>query len=231
MIDDDEELHPQWFARAAAEMQRPEIDFFAGPYHLDPDVVVPAWAMKLLECRGPLGFFEHADHDFEFTEDESRVSLGGNIAIRRAVLDRVGLYDTGLGRVGVGFAASEDEEMHGRLVAAGARGRYLHQLIIYHHCPPERQTRRYHRRWFFGVGHSQGKMLRKTGTDVVYLWRFPRYLILPSLNHLVTAPFNFRSELLLRRSLGYFWGCWQVPVPGPPRVSVSAQAAPLPDQA
>jgi hypothetical protein len=44
--------------------------------------------------------------------------------------------------------------MYRQLLAVGARGLYLPDLIIYHHVPAERLTKRYHRRRIFWEGIS-----------------------------------------------------------------------------
>src|SRR6266542_1775781 len=75
--------------------------------------------------------------------------MGGNAVFTREVLQRVGPYSTSLGRSGTRLLSCEDEDMYQRLRAAGARGLYLPQLIVYHFIPRERLTKSYHRSWCF----------------------------------------------------------------------------------
>ena len=51
--------------------------------------------------------------------------------------------------------------MYHRLLARGARGRYVPDLVIYHHVPAARLTKRYFRRWCFWRGVSLGVMDRE----------------------------------------------------------------------
>ena len=60
--------------------------------------------------------------------------------------------------------------------AAGARGYYIPQLIIYHHIPRERLTKRYHRRWCFYRGISLAQLDRERPEPVTHLCGVPRYL-------------------------------------------------------
>ena len=55
--------------------------------------------------------------------------MGGNAVISRAVLQKVGLYATDLGRKGDRPLADEDTDMYMRLLAAGARGIYVPDLV------------------------------------------------------------------------------------------------------
>jgi GT2 family glycosyltransferase len=77
------------------------------------------------------------------------VGTGGNFAVKREWLDRVGGYDERLGAGSPGQAA-EDAELFYRLLCAGTRIRYEPDVLIYH----ERQskTRRMRSRWTYGHG-------------------------------------------------------------------------------
>jgi GT2 family glycosyltransferase len=77
------------------------------------------------------------------------VGTGGNFAVKREWLDRVGSYDERLGAGSPGQAA-EDAELMYRLLCAGARIRYEPDALVYH----ERQggARRMRSRWTYGHG-------------------------------------------------------------------------------
>lgn len=57
---------------------------------------------------------------------------GGNFAVRRAWLDRIGLYDERLGPGSPGGTAAEDIDLLYRLLRAGAIVRYDPDALIYH---------------------------------------------------------------------------------------------------
>src|SRR5438132_11299153 len=102
--------------------------------------------------------------------------MTGNAVVRRSLSDRVGGFNPALGRVGPRLTAGEDADFHQRLLDAGARGYYIPRLIIYHHIPAERLTKRYHRRWCFYRAISVAQLERARPQPVPHLFGVPRYL-------------------------------------------------------
>jgi hypothetical protein len=92
------------------------------------------------------------------------------------MLYKVGLYSGDLGRNGKRPLADEDTDMYHRLLAAGARGIYVPDLIIYHHIHPDRLTKDYFRRWHFWRGVSSGRLDQRQPQPTPYLFGVPRYL-------------------------------------------------------
>lgn len=100
--------------------------------------------------------------------------MGGNAVIRRSALERCGPYDTHLSRTPDRPMSGEDEDMYHRLLAAGARGLYVPELIIYHHLFSERLTKPYFRRWAFWNGVAAGYQYRQP-TGEPLLGGIPRW--------------------------------------------------------
>jgi hypothetical protein len=143
--------------------------------------------------------------------------MGGNAVLTRAVLTRVGPYKTWLGRTARGLLTGEDEELYERLLAEGARGMYLPALIIHHHIPPERLTKRYFRRWCFWRGVSLGLLHRTRKQPCAYLLGIPRWQhrqalrgVLIALGNLVgrsrSPAQGFAAELSVWDWLGLLYG-------------------------
>jgi GT2 family glycosyltransferase len=143
--------------------------------------------------------------------------MGGNAVLTRSILRKVGFYSTDLGRQGSRALADEDTEMYIRLLAAGASGMYLPDLIIYHYIHPERLTKRYFRRWHFWRGVSSGVLDRRHPKDIAYLFGIPRYLfgraLRAFLRMLRTTPImhtdpaqRFSDELKVWDVAGFFYG-------------------------
>jgi glycosyltransferase involved in cell wall biosynthesis len=215
MLDDDEEVHPSWFTCVHSAFQDCTVDFVGGPY-------VPRWPGKVPEWlphnyRGVIGWVDGGDTVRPFDASYPGILMGGNAVLRRSILDRVGLYATSVGRIGTRLLASEDEDFYHRLLAAGARGRYLPDLIIYHYVPPERLTKKYYRRWCFWRGVSRGMLDGTRPMPVAYFGGIPRYLYGAAARGLATILYSglsrrrdpaarFSNELALWDLIGFFYG-------------------------
>jgi hypothetical protein len=167
---------------------------------------------------GAIGWIDGGEHVVPFNKSYPGILMGGNAVLTRAILDKVGRYDTSLGRNGARLLAGEDEDMYQRLLAAGARGLYVPDLIIYHYVPSERLTKSYFRRWSFWRGVSAGVMDRERRMPVAYFGGVPRYLygeaargireVLGSIliKRCRESAGVFSSELDVWNAAGFFYG-------------------------
>lgn len=174
MIDDDEEIDSRWYERIHSAFSDMEVDFIGGPYVPRWGAAPPAWLPG--DKLGVIGWVDGGDRIQPYGENYPGMLMGGNAVIRRAILAHVGPYATALGRTKKRLLAGEDDDMYKRLLAVGARGYYLPDLIIYHYVPPERLTRSYFRRWCFWRGVSIGLVDRERPSAVTYLAGVPRWL-------------------------------------------------------
>lgn len=215
IIDDDEEIDPSWYKTAIAALAPGELDFIGGPY-------VPRWASDPpdwvpQEYGGVVGWVEGGDKAVPFDRNYPGILMGGNVVFTRSILKRVGPYTTWLGRTDKGLLTGEDEELYGRLLAQGAKGMYLPNLIIHHHVPPERVTKSYFRRWCFWRGVSLGLLGRTRKLPCAYLFGIPRWHyrkalrgLVSTTKHLVVKPKDpakaFAAELGVWDWLGLLYG-------------------------
>jgi glycosyltransferase involved in cell wall biosynthesis len=239
MIDDDEEVDAEWFAEVARAFADPTLDFITGPYHPRWGAPAPSWLPH--RPSSVIGWVDGGPEVRTFGRDYDGVLMGGNAVVRLARLREVGAYDPALGRTSDGSLLScEDEEMQHRLMAAGAHGQYRPGLIIYHYIPPERLTKRYHRRWAFGHGVSSGVLGRSRRESVPYLlgaprhrvgrlardllWTAPGYL---GVGPLRSAHARFDARMHALDLAGYWYGRWRTPraASAPPSGSAATPAA------
>ena len=190
-IDDDEEIHPDWYTVAAREFANPEIHFIGGPclgnwVSARPDWLPPGYhsAIGVIPPKPRALFNEHF----------SGILMGGNSVLRRSVFERVGLYAPHLGRSGNGLLSEEDAEFYRRVRAANILGMYVPDLAIYHYIDPERLTRRYHRRWVYWRAVSQGVLDRDLQEPLPYLLGVPRYRVGRALRNLLAIPKHALSK-------------------------------------
>ncbi len=206
-IDDDEEIDPQWFVLAFPYMVRREVDFFDGPARPRFEVDPPAWLTWGI--RRKIGWHEYNEKsDFEYQAGDGRVAIGGNLVIRRSVLDHIGLFDVNLGRTDKGLLAGEDGDMHERLIRSGARGFHLKDMVIHHHVPRARLTKRHCRRQSFDNGITAYVYSRTHPEACTLIGRVPRYLFRRVLWLLPRSLFDFEAQLQLLHVAGYVWGAY-----------------------
>src|SRR5829696_2592240 len=214
-IDDDEEIDPTWYTTAFAAFRERPLDFIGGPY-------VPRWSITPPEWLPPayggvVGWVDGGDREVSYDSNYPGILMGGNAVFTRAVLSKVGLYTTWLGRTDKGLLTGEDEDLYVRLLAIGARGMYLPDLKIYHHVTPDRLTKSYFRRWCFWRGVSLGLLDRTRKLPCPYLFGIPRWHyrnalqgLLSTTTQLVVKPKNpadaFAAELGVWDWLGLLYG-------------------------
>jgi glucosyl-dolichyl phosphate glucuronosyltransferase len=220
LIDDDEEVDAGWFEciwrqfgdRSAVN----SADFIGGKCLPRWEAPRPSWLGH--GYLGVIGWVDPGDVPRAMGNGYQGILMGGNAVIRRAALERAGSYSTALCRTGSRLLGCEDEDMYHRLLAAGARGSYVPELIIFHHVPQRRLTKGYFRTWCFWRGVSLGLMDRNRRAPVAYLAGLPRYRIgraARGLWRLAASVVStsrahdaerFESELAIWDLVGFFWG-------------------------
>lgn len=175
MIDDDEEVEAGWYKAVHEAFQDPALDFIGGPYLPRWGAPPPGWLPRAYP--GVIGWIDGGDRVLTYGVDYEGILMGGNAVLRRSVFERVGTYAPGLGPRGrKHIMLGDDQDLFDRLMAAGVRGQYRPELIIYHYVPPARLTKRYFRRWCFWNGVSLGVIDRHRPAPVPYLFGVPRWL-------------------------------------------------------
>ena len=221
-LDDDEEVDKKWLRTIHRAFQDPSIDFISGPYRPNWGAEPPKWLPK--SYPAVIGWIDPGNHVLKYGDDYDGIMMGGNAIVRRAFIDRVGPFNLDLGRTAERLTTGEDADYHERLVAAGARGYYLPDLVIYHYIPPERLTKRYHRRWCFYRGISLAHIDRARRQPVRYFLGVPRYLFGDAARGVLTlaraagqraldSEHAFSSELRLWDLAGFLYGKYFVRPP------------------
>ncbi len=212
-IDDDEEIDEHWYEVIAREFGDASIQFIGGPCLGNWAAPPPPWL--------PPGY--HSVIGVVVPKPRSVFGgtfqgnlMSGNAVIRRSAFDRVGTYSTKLGRSGKGLLSEEDVELYRRLRSADLLGMYVPELIIYHYIPEDRLTRKYHRRWCYWRGVSQGLADKELKEAVPYMLGVPRYRIGRALKGLASLPRHlvssgdagqaFADELTLWDLAGFIYG-------------------------
>ena len=149
--DDDVRVGNDWIRTIVGTFAaNPETSFIGGKVLPAWESDEPSWLTR--EGWAPLGAVDYGPEPFEISGPDPRSLLAGNLAVRRVVFDRVGMFAPSLQRVKGSIGSLEDHELVTRLCRAGERGMYVPTLTAETRVERERLTKRYHRRWHHGHG-------------------------------------------------------------------------------
>lgn len=165
--DDDARFERDWLARAVDGLARFDCEFVGGR-------VLPLWCgpkpLWLAERNGlhtkVIALLDHGPSSREFGRNGISWPLGVNVAYRRDVFERVGLFDNRLGRKAGTLRNQAQREWHLRARSLGVRGFYLPEMVVHHLVVPERLRKQYFRRWLYWHGISRAMLYRNGGFDM-----------------------------------------------------------------
>ena len=174
--DDDVLPEPDWLATTLAGLAEYQADACGGFIAPIWETPPPPWLTE--RFHGFLAIRTDRSDDYLMSVS-SQTPFGANMAFRRHVFDRVGLFDTNRGRKGAVLASGEDGEMFDRILAAGMTVVYLGRSRVHHKVESFRLTKRYFRRWRFqtsrNLAQSRGVEGRRRLFNVP-LYVFPQLL-------------------------------------------------------
>jgi glucosyl-dolichyl phosphate glucuronosyltransferase len=215
IFDDDQEVGVNWFNTITEAFKQDDLDFISGPVLPRWDSAVkPAWLPQTY--RSVLGWVDGGDKILDYGKDYDGIMTGGNTVMRRRVIERIGLYDTRLGRTNTNLIGGEDQDFHERMMAAGMRGQYRPDLVMHFRVAQKRLTKTYYRDWCYWNAVSLGVMDRARPKPMPYFLGVPRYMFANAVNGVIAhlkAPVSntdaaalFTHELAIRHWVGYFYG-------------------------
>jgi hypothetical protein len=171
--DDDTQVEADWVAAYCRAFARwPQAALFGGPVTAQLLGTPPAWLQRAF-AQIPSAFAQHDLGRVEVPLSPTCLPIGANYAVQTAWQRRFP-YDPTLGRCGALLLSGEEHAVFHAMLAAGAQGWWLPQACVRHFIPPERQTTRYLRGYYLGIGEQAGRQMSSTGER---LWRGrPRWL-------------------------------------------------------
>ncbi|MDR2890277.1 MAG: glycosyltransferase [Alistipes sp.] len=152
IIDDDEEVNAEFAASYVDFFARhPEVPMAGGGVVPVYETDRPRWMSRFTE-RPIAGTLDLGPREKPFAKG---YPAGGNMAVRRAAFERLGVFDTSLGRTGAALIGGEEKELFMRVVADGGSAWWVPGAVINHIIPPSKLTSDYFRRLSRGVGASE----------------------------------------------------------------------------
>ncbi|MGH9140466.1 MAG: glycosyltransferase, partial [Thermoanaerobaculia bacterium] len=158
--DDDVRVACGWLESIVGTFQaHQDISYVGGPVIPIWEAPCPTWFARTDRVLwGTLAILDYGSEPFVF-EDRRKIPLGANFAIRRAIVERVGLFNPDLGRTSERVLLGQElPEFFARVRRAGLRGRYVPLMSVQHHVPAKRLRPSYARRWWYGKGISRARM-------------------------------------------------------------------------
>jgi glycosyltransferase involved in cell wall biosynthesis len=169
--DDDVLPEPDWLETTLAGLNQYEADACGGYIAPIWESPPPPWLTERFHGFLAIRTDSTVDHAIN---DTSQAPFGANMAFRRSVFDRVGLFDTNRGRKGQVLAGGEDIEMFERLLTAGMKAHFLGSSRVHHKVEAYRLRRGYFLRWRLQA--SRNIALRQGVAGDRRLFNVPMYL-------------------------------------------------------
>ncbi|PSB19610.1 glycosyl transferase family 2 [filamentous cyanobacterium CCP2] len=196
--DDDVEVHPDWIFRLQQGFHDPRVMAVTGlmlPAELDSEAQLifhrgvggPGWKYRALVFDSE--FFEAMK---PFGVPAWFVGAGANMAFRREVFNKIGLFDERLGAGASG--CSEDSELWYRILAEGWHCRYEPAAVVFH----------YHRKELEHLQEQSFQYMR--GHVTALLIQFAKYHHWGNLRRLFVALPRYYSRLLWNALIKGFKG-------------------------
>ena len=216
-MDDDQRAAPMWLQvirRTFAEHRA--IDFLGGRVRpVWNGCAPPGWLSR--QTQGALSVIDRGDAPRPIDQTHWMCLPGGNVAVRRHVLNAVGGWAP--------FPRSQDRELTVRLLQSGHRGLYVPDLVMEHYLDGRRATRAHVRGWNAVEGRMRARyqfeelfdasgQIRPAPAPARRLAGVPLYLygrLLTEARSWVTAiakgrrPVAFEHELKVRYFASYIW--------------------------
>ena len=154
-LDDDLTVEPTWLQNLTADLHDGEWVGTAGRTLLAQSFSPPRW----LGLNGPYSLGGVLAALFDLGDEPCRLSqapYGANMAFRKQMFEKYGLFRTDLGPSPNREIPrpNEDTELGRRLLAAGERLRYEPSAIAYHPVPDDRVQKNYFLAWHFDWGRA-----------------------------------------------------------------------------
>ena len=123
----------------------------------------PKWLSKYL-----WGLVGHLDYGNEIRQfPANKYPPGGNMIIKKYIINKVGLFNVKLGRIGKIGYASEEKDFFERLRNKETKLYYLPDAVVYHYIPSSRLTKEYIKSQCYSIGASERIIAVEKGKPVL----------------------------------------------------------------
>jgi len=211
--DDDVLPEPEWLETTLAGLAKYRADACGG--YIGPIWETPPPAWLTTRFHGFLAIRTERSDDYPITS-AGQAPFGANMAIRKAVFERVGKFDVNRGRKGVVLASGDDGEMFERILGAGFTTVFLGRSRVHHKVESFRVTKHYFRRWRFETSRNIAQSRGLSGERRIFnipLYVFPQ--LLRAIGRMVSGHLTqqrdeaFNREIVVFHFLGLMQGLFR----------------------
>jgi glycosyltransferase involved in cell wall biosynthesis len=174
--DDDVQPDAEWIEGLVRGVEETGADFVAGRILPIWEAEPPPWMSPSL--YGVLAIPDNGAVRLPIVAERPGhvMPIGANMAVRAAVIARLGGLRTDLGKLAGSLRTGEDHEFFLRMLNGGCRGVYEPAALVRHRVPADRLYRAYFRRWLYQNGRDVARLERAYASTVTRLLGLPRYL-------------------------------------------------------
>jgi glycosyltransferase involved in cell wall biosynthesis len=154
--DDDVLPDPGWLAALRSAISSFQADCAFGkvlPRYLAPP---PPWLGPYFLSR--LAVIDRGNEARLVTSSRDQFACA-NVAMTRQAVNKVGAFNPSLGDQGRRLGGEEDTDYFNRMLALGLRVVYMPEALVHHAVGADRMTPGYFRRWHYGHGLAQARIL------------------------------------------------------------------------
>ena len=151
---DDDALVDTWYLRAYTEWfaKHPNTMACGGPIEPLYETAEPSWMSPYTKAL-LTAWMNYGDKVREYPK--GRFPGGGNAAYRKEVFEKVGLFNTALGRKGNSLMASEEKDIFDKMHALNMEVLYLPTPVLHHIIPQAKLEPEYFNRVTYQIGCSE----------------------------------------------------------------------------
>jgi glucosyl-dolichyl phosphate glucuronosyltransferase len=193
--DDDVLVDPQWLNEIVKTFEGFKADCAGGKIIPVWPGARPTWFTRDME--GYLALLDYGDDIIEINQ-ANQMLFGANIAFSRAILDKVGPFNTALGRIGGKLYSHEEKDLFERIILSGGKVVYQPRAIVHHVIGTNRTKKAYFRKWRFDDGEHEAILLGDYKQRNIF--GIPYFVI----RKFITACSEWAVDLILRRKETYF---------------------------
>ncbi len=159
-IDDDIHVTPNWLSSIFETYKKHDCDAVGGRIHVESPEYLPGWITP--DMYGFLGHRDFGEESFQMN-GRDEFPFGGNMAITRRMIEKIGFFDTRMGRKGEGskreelFKGEETDYFH-RLTNTGGTIYYEPRALVYHLILPYQLKKKFFLTLHFNAGYQKSAL-------------------------------------------------------------------------